>query len=253
MGGRRIEAGLAAGVNAFTGQMVKQQDAAAKKRQAEADFDKKFQMAVLTAKLKAGQIQPSAGQGPGTTSFGGMNFQPSAPGTFSPQPISDVQTSLGGQETPPGFQRKVVISADPSGKIKAIRIDLSPERAGKSGSGGADDAIVQEALAGGAGGGFGGMIQQLQQGLRGRIQRPASAQMSQAPQAQQMGGGMLLPQGPVSQPPPAMGGSGMDPATQSVLEDLQSGRATPEEFAQNEEALKQRGVNTDLIRQLLGG
>lgn len=44
----------------------------------------------------------------------------------------------------------------------------------------------------------------------------------------------------------------MSPETQSVLEDLQSGQGTIEEFIANESDLQASGVDTDAVRQMLG-
>ena len=51
---------------------------------------------------------------------------------------------------------------------------------------------------------------------------------------------------------PSMPEAMPDPVTLEAIEDLQNGRATPEMFYENEEALRASGVNTDLIRQLMG-
>lgn len=47
-------------------------------------------------------------------------------------------------------------------------------------------------------------------------------------------------------------GGGLDPATQSVIEDIQSGQATVEEFVQHERLLQSQGVDTAKVRQVLG-
>ena len=50
----------------------------------------------------------------------------------------------------------------------------------------------------------------------------------------------------------AEGGSQVDPQTQSVIEDLQNGRATPQEFLAQEAELQAAGVDTEAIRRQLG-
>lgn len=52
--------------------------------------------------------------------------------------------------------------------------------------------------------------------------------------------------------PDASGQTGLDLATQQTLEDLQTGRASPEEFQTMEAALRAQGVDVDYIKQQLG-
>ena len=65
---------------------------------------------------------------------------------------------------------------------------------------------------------------------------------------------MLNESGLLGTPGMVMGDTGgqLDEATQSVLEDLQSGRATPQEFLAQEAELQAAGVDTEAIRRQLG-
>lgn len=102
----------------------------------------------------------------------------------------------------------------------------------------------------------------IQEGITGGLTESPGAQLLKAPPQPQARGGImdLIRQfaqqgaspflGTLGQAPGALGG--IDPQTQSVIEDLQSGRATPEEFLAQEDELRARGVDVEAVRRELG-